>query len=294
MRVRPHVSVQARRDVLGDLQVHDLTVASHLGRSISGPNGRADRSTSGSTANFPPTSGSRCFPDRVMDSIVGKPLPHHVAVIGAVGGLGSAILRVCRAEGIAFTAIVRSRPERITNVPQGSQVAVVASLADQAALTSAFSGADVVLTALAVTPTSNGPTSLLSGNAIQVEAAMLAAGVDRLIIINTLLVSLPGRPASRAMRFFSSMPGRIGRGAREQQAVVDALAEGAFSSLRWTLVRAGLNRHGMDELPVAAADWPGAPNSWMPVSYDAMARWMIEEAAAGRFVKAAPLVSRGR
>jgi hypothetical protein len=45
---------------------------------------------------------------------------------------------------------------------------------------------------------------------------MLAAGVDG-IIINTLLVSLPGKPASRAIRFFSCMPGRIGRGAREQQ-----------------------------------------------------------------------------
>jgi hypothetical protein len=32
----------------------------------------------------------------------------------------------------------------------------------------------------------------------------------------------------------------------------------------------------------------------MPVSYDAMARWMIEEAVANQFVKAATLVSRRR
>ena len=216
-----------------------------------------------------------------------------VAVIGAAGGLGQGILRVCRAEGIAFTAIVRSRPERIVNVPQGSQVAVVTSLADRAALSKAFSGADVVLTALGVTPTSNERSAMLSENAAEVEAAMLAAGVDR-IIINTLLVSLPGKPASRAIRFFSWMPGRIGRGAREQQAVVDALGKGAFSAVRWTLVRAGLNSRGKNEAPVAAADWPGALNSWMPVSYDAMARWMIEEATANQFVKAAPLVSRRR
>src|SRR2546421_5519024 len=229
-----------------------------------------------------------------MESVMSKPLPHHVAVIGAAGGLGQGVLRVCRAEGIAFTAIVRSRPERIVDVPHGSRVAVVTSLADRAALTSAFSGADVVLTALGLTPTSNEPSAMLSGNAAEVEAAMLAAGVDRLIIINTLLVSLPGKPASRTMRLFSWMPGRIGRGAREQQAVVDALAKGAFSSVRWTLVRAGLNSRGRDEPPVASADWPGARNSWMPVSYDAMGRWMIEEAAAGKFVKAAPLVSRRR
>lgn len=224
----------------------------------------------------------------------GKRLPHHVAVIGAAGGLGQAILRVCRAEGIGFTAIVRSRPERIIDVPAGSKVALVTSLADRTALTKAFSGADVVLTALGVTSTSDERSAMLSENAAEVEAAMLAAGVDRILIINTLLVSLPGKPASRAIRFFSWMPGKIGRGAREQQAVVDAIANGAFSAVRWTLVRAGLNSRGKNEAPVAAADWAGALNSWMPVSYDAMARWLIEEATVNEFVKAAPLVSRRR
>jgi len=198
-----------------------------------------------------------------------------------------------RAEGIAFTAIVRSRPERIVDVPQGSQVAVVPSLADRAALTKAFSGADVVLTALGVTPTSKERSAMLSENLAEVEAAMLAARVDR-IIINTLVVSPPGKPASRAIRFFSRVPGRIGRGAREQQAFVDALDRGAFSAVRWTLVRAGLNSRGKNEAPATAADWPGTLNSWMPVSYDAMARWMIEEATANQFVKAAPLVSGRR
>ena len=224
----------------------------------------------------------------------GRRFPQHVAVIGAAGGLGQGILRVCRAEGIGFTAIVRSRPERIIDVPTGSQVALVTSLADRAALTNAFSGADVVFTALGVTPTSDERSAMLSENAADVEAAMLAAGVDRIIIINTLLVSLPGKPASRAIRFFSWMPGKVGRGAREQQAVVDAIANGAFSAVRWTLVRAGLSSRGKNEAPVAAAEWTGALNSWMPVSYDAMARWLIEEATANEFVKAAPLVSRRR
>jgi hypothetical protein len=58
-------------------------------------------------------------------------------------------------------------------------------------------------------------------------------------VINTLLAAAPGKSASHAMRFFSWFPGTIGRGAAEQQAVVNALGRGAFSSLRWTLVRAG-------------------------------------------------------
>ena len=218
----------------------------------------------------------------------------HVAVIGAAGGLGQGILRVCRAQHMAFTAIVRSRPERIVDVPTGSRVAVVASLADERALADAFSGADAVLTAMGVTSTSGDASALLSANIATVEAAMTAAGVDRIVIINTLLASEPGKPASRALRFFSRLPGKIGRGASEQQAVADALGRGAFSSFRWTLVRAGTNARGADEDPVASAHWDGAENSWRPVSYEAMARWMLAEAAANRFVHAAPLVSRRR
>ncbi len=220
--------------------------------------------------------------------------PRHVAAIGAAGGLGQGILAVCRDEGIGFTAVVRSRPERITNVPQGSRTAVVISLADRAALAAALAGADAVLTALGVTTTSQDRSAALSANMDTVERAMSDAGVDRIVVINTLLSSLPGKPASRLMRFFALVPGTIGRGAREQRAVVDALGRGAFASLRWTLVRGGLNARGSDEPPVASADWAGASNSWMPVSYRAMGRWMLEEAAAGEFVRAAPLVSRRR
>ena len=196
--------------------------------------------------------------------------------------------------GIGFTAIVRSRPERITDLPGGSRVALVRSLADGAALTDAFSGSGAVLTALGVTATTHERSALLSANMAAVEESMLAAGVDRIIVINTLLSSKPEQPASRAMRFFMWMPGTIGRGAREQQSVIDALGNGAFSSLRWTLVRGGLNSRGKDERPVATVDWDGALNSWSPVSYDAMGRWMLEEAAANEFVRAAPLVSRRR
>src|SRR3954447_19332091 len=91
-------------------------------------------------------------------------LPNCVAVIGAAGGLGQGILRVCRAEGIGFTAIVRSRPERITDVPDGSRVTVITSLADQDALTKAFSGVDAVLTALGLTSASFDRSALLSRN----------------------------------------------------------------------------------------------------------------------------------
>lgn len=223
-----------------------------------------------------------------------RPLPHHVAVIGAAGGLGQGILRVCRAEGVGFTAIVRSRPERITEVPVGSRVALVTSLADRAALSEAFSGADAVLAALGTTSTSYDRSALLSANMTTVEESMSAAGVDRIILINTMAAAPPGKPMSRVIRFFSWMPGTIGRGATEQQAVVDALGNGSFSLLRWTLVRAGVNARGKNEPPVASLDWDGALNSWLPVSYEAMGRWMLEEAVANQFVRSSPLVSRRR
>jgi hypothetical protein len=90
------------------------------------------------------------------------------------------------------------------------------------------------------------------------------------------------------------MPGRVGIGAQEQRAVADALGRGALSSMEWTLVRGGLNARGSDEPPVASKSWTGATNSWMPVSYRAMGRWLLEEAGANAFLRAAPLVSRRR
>jgi putative NADH-flavin reductase len=98
-----------------------------------------------------------------------------VGVIGAGGGLGQGILSVCREEGIGVTAIVRSRPARITDVPLGSRVAVVRSLADRDALTAALAGAEAVLTSLCVTSTSQDRSALLSEHMETVEQAMFTA-----------------------------------------------------------------------------------------------------------------------
>ena len=221
-----------------------------------------------------------------------QPLPRHVAVIGAAGGLGQGILAECRERGIGFTAIVRSRPERISDVPEDSRVEVVSTLADVSSLSDAFRGADAVLTALGVTPTSSDATALLSQNMATFERAMLQAGVERVVVINTVLSPSPGDQPSLLMRLLTWMPGKVGRGARELRAVVDAIGRGEFSALSWTLVRAGVNVSGVEEEPAAALDWSDGINSWMPVSYRAMARWMIEEAAAREFVRAAPIVSQ--
>ena len=77
---------------------------------------------------------------------------------------------------------------------------MVTSLADRALLTEAFSGADVVLTAMGVTSTSSDGSGLLSANMAAVEQSMLAAKVDRILMINTMIASPPGEPADRVMR----------------------------------------------------------------------------------------------
>ncbi|MEM9941510.1 MAG: NAD(P)H-binding protein [Planctomycetota bacterium] len=229
-----------------------------------------------------------------MESRESNSLPRHVAVIGAAGGLGKGILEVCREKGIGFTAIVRSRPERIANVPAGSCVEVVTSLKDESALSDAFAGAQAVLTAVGVTATSFDNSALLSQNMATLEKAMLRAEINRVVVMNTLLSPSPGEPASLLMRFFSCIPGKIGRGARELKAVVDALGRGEFSRLNWTLVRGGVNISGVNESPLASLDWSQGLNSWRPVSYQAMGLWMLQESIAGRFIKAAPFVSRKR
>src|SRR5262245_30328734 len=111
----------------------------------------------------PPAPGPSPSPSP-SSSPSSSPLPRRVAVVGAAGGLGQGILDVCRAEGVAFTAVVRSRPERITDVPGGSRIAVVPSLADRDGLAAAFAGTDAVLLALGVTRASRDRSALLSAN----------------------------------------------------------------------------------------------------------------------------------
>ena len=161
--------------------------------------------------------------DKSTDEDRSNLLPRHVAVIGAAGGLGQGILSECRERGIGFTAIVRSRPVRISAVPEGSRVEVVSTLADSSLLAYALRGADAVLTALGVTPTSSDATALLSQNMATFERAMLQAGVERVVVINTVLSPSPGDQPSLLMRLLTWMPGKIGRGSRELRAVVDAI-----------------------------------------------------------------------
>jgi nucleoside-diphosphate-sugar epimerase len=229
---------------------------------------------------------------RMSASATNRPLPRHVAVIGAAGGLGQGILEICREENISFTAVVRSRPERITNLQSGSSVAVVPSLSDCDLLSNAFRGADAVISAVGVTSSSNDKSALLSANMKNVVSSMKTAGVDRIVLINTILSAAPGQPSSWSMRLFSFMPGNVGKGARELRAVVDAVGNGELSGLRWTLVRAGVNSRGKDECPAASEEFDKEMNSLAPVSYRAMGRWMLEESVSNEFVCAAPAVSR--
>jgi putative NADH-flavin reductase len=219
-------------------------------------------------------------------------MPNKVVILGAAGGLGQALVEVCKKERIAFTAIVRSRPDRLTEVPQGSRVLVIKNLSDTYKLTEALLGAEAVISAIGVTSTSNDPSSFLSNNLQSLTSAMKKSKVDRLIIISSLACSPPGLPTSWPIRFFSLFPGNIGKGAREMQAVVDNITKGQLTDLRWTLVRAGVNSKGKNETPLACIQYDNKKQILMPVSYKSMARWILEEVIKNEFVNLAPAVTR--
>ncbi len=49
-----------------------------------------------------------------------------------------------------------------------------------------------------------------------------------------------------------------------------------------------------DAAPGVSLDWNEGKNSWRPLSYQSMGRWMLEEAAANRYVRRSPFVSIGK
>ena len=119
-----------------------------------------------------------------------------LTIFAATGGIGRQLLEQAVAAGHDVTAVVRS-PEKLS----GEAVRVVqADLAapDPAALESAVSGADAVLSGLG--PRSNADAGIAARGTAAIVAAMQATHVRRIVVVSAAPVGTvpsPGRPGLR-------------------------------------------------------------------------------------------------
>jgi putative NADH-flavin reductase len=210
----------------------------------------------------------------------------NIALFGATGMVGSAILAEALARGHQVTAIVR-RPERIA--PNPAVRALAGDATDAASVAATVAGADVVVSAYSP---GSGNQDELSANAAALLAGLAQAEVRRLIVVGGagsletnggLLVDQPGFPEMYRDR------------ANAQKRQLDLLRGAVHTPVRWTFVspaamiapgeRTGVFRVGGDQLMVDATgasrisaedfaiaildevERPGAPNRRISVAY---------------------------
>lgn len=107
-----------------------------------------------------------------------------LTIIAATGGVGAGILRQALAAGYDVTAVVRN-PGKLSR-----QVRVITTdlaAPDQAALESAVTGADAVLSGLG--PHSNSDAGIASDGTRAIVAAMRTTGVPRIVVVSAAPVS---------------------------------------------------------------------------------------------------------
>lgn len=138
-----------------------------------------------------------------------------LAVTGATGFVGKALVAHARAQGHAVRALARTPQE-----PQPGVVWVPGDLADRAALAKLVTGAEAVIHVAGVTNAPD-PAGFEAGNAAGTLAtveACLASGVPRLVFVSSLSAREPGLSA-------------YGRSKHRAEKIVRA------SALDWTIVR---------------------------------------------------------
>ena len=116
-----------------------------------------------------------------------------LTIFAATGGVGRQLLEQAVAAGHDVTAVVRS-PEKLSGLPV-RVVRADLTAADPAALESAVSGADAVLSGLG--PRSNADAGIAARGTAAIVAAMQATHVRRIVVVSAApvgTVASPGRP----------------------------------------------------------------------------------------------------
>ena len=205
-----------------------------------------------------------------------------VTILGATGRTGKRLLEQAIEEGHEITVLVRS-PQKLGEMASSVRV-VEGDMMNRADVARAVDGADAVI--MAAGPTKSSPTEMLEISARNIVDAMRDAGVSRIIWLTGAGVvdERDEKALSRSLirGLMKLVAGRVLSASERAYAIV------AGSGLAYTVVR-----------PPMLADEPGGvdlhgsytPPKPIPVGRGDLARFLLDAAVEGEFVRESPLVS---
>lgn len=179
-----------------------------------------------------------------------------IAVTGASGRTGRLVTELALAHGHEVAALVRD-PSRLAIAHPRLDVIACDAL-DVGALTSAFEGADAVLSTIGSSSSREAPTQGGTHSAtmrVMIDA-MLATGVHRIVAVSAGRVGLePAEDRDRALAEFGPVLGPVLHDMRLMERML------ADSGLEWTVIRPGRLTEGSAGATVATVDAPTRPGT---------------------------------
>ncbi|HZQ49155.1 MAG TPA: NAD(P)H-binding protein [Candidatus Dormibacteraeota bacterium] len=207
-----------------------------------------------------------------------------IALFGATGFIGSAVLDEALGRGHEVRALVRGAG-RIP--PREGLTVCEGDAADGRAIAQTVAGAGAVVSALG-TPRQQPPSADFLADAMrQILKAMDANGVRRLVAVSGAGITVPGERKPFPHGLISSAVAILARGAvvakQHEFEVISA------SPLDWTVVRPSRVTDGPAVAEPRVGDVASAVG--MRVSRRTLARFMVDLAANSEHVRSAPYIS---
>ncbi len=207
-----------------------------------------------------------------------------IAVFGSTGKVGRLLVALALVEGHDVTAFARD-PRKLADINGARLTVVQGDLSDREAVGRAVAGADAVVNVMG--PGARPAGTRLSDGVRTIADEMQRAGVRRLVSLATASVPDPEDRFDLRSTLLVWAIRLIFRGAYDEIRRIGDIVRA--SDTDWTLVRIGLLDDAAPK-PVRVGHY-GRGEVGLYVSRKSLARFMLDRATAGDFVREAPAIS---
>jgi putative NADH-flavin reductase len=208
-----------------------------------------------------------------------------IALLGATGRAGGAVMRQCRAAGYEVQALAR-RPDAIANTDEGVTT-TAGDVRDLSAVSQVISGAEAVVSAIGGTKPTN--LAVLDQGTAAILTAMSQHGVRRLIVIQGFHLPWSGDPGNFGQQAMNTLL-RVWK--RQLHPDTYRMAHRLRGSeLDWTLIRMPRLTAGPPDNHYQIGSLALGP--WSRVTKGQVAHFTLDCIATGEYVHAAPMIAAG-